>query len=342
MWKSNTINNSLMPIWFFRKILGLQNPHWTCMQKYKKCTALCKAMYSFIVLCCCLCIAYYSVFRKRDLGGSIMTKVEIYVKILARNSTMIVCVLTSIIYQAQMMQMVRFIAKIDQGLEKYSVDVGYSSVTIFIASQLLFVVLQWLVFISYKFSVCTENYFQCIFLRIVHFLPEKVGQIHIITFCAFVMVLRRQVKIVNVILENARANSVKPITMHMLLDMKKTISNVVKVSSALNSIFSLPLLIKFLQEFVKIFCTVHIRIRYTSTNSIFIQKENVFENILGSFPLYDLLLIILVCEAAYKEYTKVGNLILIINENLRDRRTQTIVNYMNEVKYNYLRIVYFR
>lgn len=270
-----------------------------------------------------------------------MTKVEIYVKILARNSTMIVCVVTSIIYQTQMMQMVKFITKIDQGLEKYTVDITYSSVNIFIASQLLFVVLQWLVFIAYKFSVC-ENYFQCIFLRIVHFLPEKVGQIHILTFCALVMVLRRQMKIVNDILEKARVNSAKPITTHMLLDMKKTISNVVKVSSALNSIFSLPLLVKFLQEFVKIFCTVHIRIRYTSTDSIFIQKENVFENIFGSFPLYDLLLIILVCEAAYKEYTKVGNLILIINENLRDRRHQAIVNYMNEVEWNYLRIVDFR
>lgn len=339
MWKTESVHSSLMPIWFFRKLFGLHNPfmnHNT--RKYRKAMLCFKIVYSAFFICSSCFIAYYEIFRKRNLPYSIMTKIEIFIKITARNITMIICIGISLAYQNKLVQMVRFIDKVDKNLEKYSMKLNYRAVNIFIASQLIFVVLQWFIYLIYNYFMCTKNMnSDCLYQSFLNnFISEKVGQIHTITFCTFVFMLRRQMKIINMVLENANSTKSTPISAHKLLDMKKTISNVVKMSSTLNSIFSLPLLAKFLQEFVKIFCTIHFRFSHDSGTGEDFAEETQLDSILGSLPLYDLLLVVLICETTYKEYTKTGNLILFLNETVRDRRTQTIVKKRAKLlMYNY-------
>lgn len=277
-------------------------------------------------------------------AANVIQQADVYFRSLTNLFSMTASILLGWRQQDNLVQAIKKIREIEYKLNTFFPALNYKPVKVFIIFQLGFALLLWITHFAlycYKYHD-VEHYTVYISMWLVYFTPAKITFIHMIEFCALILILKQQLCVLNNALKMIRENG-RQISdvekLFMMKQIKKLHSDVTQVCKEVNNIFSIPLLMKFLSEFIMIFTTIHYFIAgYTYKNEI--GRKTVVKYyltmVMGHLPLYEMAVVMVVCESIYNEHKSTGKLLhLVRTSNYQDCSKAIVIPLLNDRHISY-------
>lgn len=339
--KSDTVFGCFKPIWVVCLIFGLH-----CYE-FKPKSRYCRNMLEFfqkylhgiIVFALAIFLTYKClIIDTAHLGSTNIIRLDVYFRNIAKMSSMAASSVFGWRKQNKLFQTINKMQEIETKLKKLSSVLSYKSIKIFVIFELVLVFLLGILhfaLILYKYD--NEDFIDRIFTWLIHVIAVKVSQLHMIEFCTLILILKQQLIVLNTTLKAMRKDDTNINDNKRLVTLKqikKLHLDITQTCKEVNNIFSIPLLMKFLCEFVIIFTTIHyFTAGYTYKSDIGWRKIILKYYLVVIFahpPLYEMVVIMIVCEAIYTEHRSTGKLInLFETSKYRECFKAVVIFYLN-------------
>lgn len=336
--KKDTIYNSFKPIWIFCLMFGL--PCYQINLKWRVCQNILKFYQKYLhgitVFALTFFLLYKTLTMVTRLGPtSVIQEVDVYFRCVANISSMTTSLVVSWRKQDKLIQAIKEMHEIERKLNKLSCILSYRLIKVFVTFELLIFISLWIMhFVSTLYQKYDdETYTDCILVWLFYFGPGKISHIHMIQFSTFILILKQQLSVLNTILKEMRNNDTKINDKKRLVALKQIKnlhSDITQTCTELNKIFSFPLLMKFLCEFIIIFTTIHYFIAgYTLKSDM--GRKTIWKYYLSTLishpPLYEILVVMIVCEVIYTEHSTTGKLLYLFRTSAYRKCSKIIVIY---------------
>lgn len=321
--KTDTVYTTLKPVWIFCVLLGIHCHQFSSKSKYFQISLkfFQKYIHGALVLACAILLMHIAQLLTAHLGATnIIQQADIYFRSLTNLLSMSATLLFGWRKQDHLIQAIKKIRKIETKLNTFSPNLSYKSVKMFIISQLGFALLLWTthfgLYCNKYYDV--EHYTVYISMWLIYFTPAKITFIHMIEFCTLLLILKQQLRVLNNALKAIRKNAKQTTDVDRLVvikQIKKLHSDITQICREINNIFSIPLLMKFLSEFIMIFTTIHYFIAGYTLKSEIGRKTIVkyyLTMVMGHLPLYQMAVVMIVCEYIYNEHRITGKLLHLV------------------------------
>lgn len=310
--KDTSLTKFLSPYFRICTVCGLNNiyagvSHPTTCQKISKYTY---SIFFIVVYCALLYIGYC------DIGEEFnsLMRVELVLKVFVGNLTGVIMVACGLVNQRKFVATIRSMEIREKELIKHArSSMSTLRIKLFTYGQLLFLfVVQACGSILTYFKHCRheDNQASCIGSWLAINLCPSISHIHSVMFSTLTLIIKRQFTLMNhLLLETGDVETKGMVKMHQttsrrLLLLKNLHSHLIFNSKQINYIFSIPILFKFLDGFLLIFCCIHSFITGFNAPELlrpYATKSNLLPVSTALVAVTELLSIILTCQSASTE-----------------------------------------
>lgn len=336
----DTVYTTLKPIWIFCLVFGIHCYDFSskslCFRNSLKLFQ--KYFHVAIAFASGIFLFYKEIITTKHLGGSsVIQEADVHFRSLGNIFSMIATILFGCRQQDNLIRAIKQMHEIEKKLNKLSSSLSYKMVTLFIVYQLGLMLILSSIHVAlycYKYRI-DQGYAYAISSWFIYFTPVKISQIHMIEFCTLILILKQQLHVINSILKEIKEDYEKTNDLKRLLilkQIKKLHSDITQVCREVNNIFSVPLLMKFLCEFVIIFTTIHYFIAGYTFKSEIGRKTLInyyITTVIGHLPFYEIVVIMIVCECICNEHKSTGKLINLVRISTYRDCSKAVVIYLN-------------
>ncbi|RZC36689.1 gustatory receptor 2a, partial [Asbolus verrucosus] len=237
------------------------------------------------------------------------------------NISMLATVLFYLYYQNKFTEIVCRLYKIETKFKKLFKWKSYKNVKIFIVSELLFVIILWISFFINYIGQCETVILKCVKNWIVLYTSTKMSQVMLVEFCTFVIILRQKLTIINenikeLFTEKNHDNKSEITEIYYektLSEIEKIYNEIITACTEVQSIFSVPLLMKIASQFVSVFSALYFAVFGYLADGHLVTPKGIKDVVLSLIIIFicavEILTTIAVCELTVLEYKRTGKLI---------------------------------
>lgn len=321
MWSEN-ITDVLKHIWLLSKLFLLCPNSVDEKIKNDKLSTyriLFKFIYNIIAVFVIIYLVYTTTRFNISEKFSIVTQLADLIFNASTNASGLATGLLCLLYQNKITEVVYKLQKVDEKLKQMQIWKSYKNTQIFIIWELCFIILLWISFFLNFMFHCNNTTWKCLNKWIVLYTLSKMSQVMLMEFCAFVVVFKHKFYVINQYLKEvykARNKWDVPNNGHYknILNQIESIHNdILLISNEIQTIFSLPLLMKIANQFISIFCSLYFCIFGYIDDNQMITPRNFHDVLLPLLCIFvgscEILTTVAVCELTSLEYKRTKKLL---------------------------------
>lgn len=262
-------------------------------------------------------LVYTTTLYKIDSKFNIVIQLADVIFTVSNNLSVAVTMLFCLFHQNTLTEVICKLDRINSKLRRLFIWKSYKAPQIFIASGILIVIIQWLWLLLNYLRNCKISLSEC-FLRWINiYTSTKISQVMLLLFCSLVVVLKHNLYVINEnikqLFKDKSFNKSDVFYRETLDEIEKTYHDVIVVYTEIQSIFSIPLLMKTGSLFITIFSSLYFSIfGYIYSDQLI--KPRSFHDL--ALPLIlivisgsELLVTVTVCELTTIEYKRTSKLL---------------------------------
>ncbi|XP_044257185.1 putative gustatory receptor 2a [Tribolium madens] len=314
MWSENIID-VLKHVWFLSKLFLLCprsiDEKIKCQERrtfYK----IYKYIYNIVAVFLTSYMAYITTNLRITQKLSIVTQLADLIFSASINASGVATVFFCLFYQNRLIEVINKLDKLDNKLKHMLIWKSYKHTQIFITCELFFLILIWISFFLNFMLHCNNTTWRCLYRWIVLYTLSKMSQVMLIQFCAFVVVLKQKFCIVNqYIKQGCKLNNGH---YKNFLNQVQIIHNEIIVThNEIQTIYSVPLLMKIASQFIGIFCSLYFCIFGYIYDDEMVIPQNFHDIFLPLICILtnalEILVTVTVCELTVLEYRRIKKLL---------------------------------
>lgn len=265
--------------------------------------------------CILLYIGYYGIGDNYDA----LLRIGIILKVFIGNITGVIMVLFSFVNQQKFVNIIHSMEVREKDFLKYVRNTKNWQINLFMYGQIvvLFLIEGYnLLFTYFKYCKRADKSVVCITKWLATHLCPSISHVHWIIFSTLTLIIKRQFTLMNNLLLNIYSFEKEctnasmrgifnlQLTSKRLLLLKKLHWDLMSDSKQINYIFSVPILFKFLDSFLLIFCCIHAFLTGFNANHLlkpYVTDSNLLPVSNALVAVIKLLSIILICQSASAE-----------------------------------------
>lgn len=318
MW-SDTVVGVLKHVWFLSRLFFLCPRPIDERMTSKQ--SLFQKIYIVVYNVIAIFVTTYMVYASSTLKISdefnVVTQLADLIFNVSNNISAVVTVFFCLVHQKTLTRVVQRLDDIDTKLKQSFKWKSYKNTQIFITTQLLFVVGLWLSFLVNFMWHCPS--WRCFYRWVILYTSTKMSQVMLMEFCAFVVVLKQKLYVINENLkEISKDGNQSAIITHVLyketLNKMEILHNkILVVYGEIQSIFSVPLLMKIASQFIGIFCSLYFCIFGYISDDRFVDPQNFHDVLLPLLAVLvssvEIATTVAACEYVSLEYKRTKKLL---------------------------------
>lgn len=274
-------------------------------------------LYNMISVAFVIYLVYNTTTYKIDSKFNTVIQLADLIFTVSNNLSVAVTMLFCLFHQKTLTEVVCKLDRINSKLRRSFIWKSYKAPQIFIACGILIMILQWLWLLINYLRNCKITLSEC-FLRWINiYTSTKISQVMLLLFCSFVVILKHKLYVINEnikqLFKDKSFNKSDGFYQETLDQIEKNYRDVIVVYTEVESIFSIPLLMKTGSLFITIFSSLYFSIfGYIYSDQLIIPRT--FHDL--SLPLIlivisgsELLVTVTVCELTTIEYKRTSKLL---------------------------------
>lgn len=320
MTRNDTVYSFIKPLWNVGQILGLSNrslsPKTRLPEKQKRYYILLyRYCYNALVLCVLGKIVHTTCTIQFNAKYNITLE---FTEFIIAGTNCLCAVLSatfSLTNLGQLSAIIRQIHKVDMRLKKYCKCkwITYTSLRWFVVIETTAIVFSWALFLVYYLFILECKKYDDINRLMVWFfryLPTFMIYFYMMQFVALALVLRRQSVMIN---DHLSQIENKDGAEGSLLQAMELFHDVSQACVKLNSLYSLPILVKFANQITQIFCFCYFCIFGYTFCGEYVNPKTSSDYLLPVFatiPFFiEFVTVVVICEWVAGERVKTGKII---------------------------------
>lgn len=274
-------------------------------------------LYNMISVGFVIYLVYTTTLYKIDSKFNIVIQLADLIFTISNNLSVAVTMLFCLFHQNTLTEVICKLDKINNKLRRLFIWKSYKAPQIFIASGILIVIIQWLWLLLNYLRNCKITLSECVLRWANIYTSTKISQVMLLFFCSLVVILKHKLYVINEnikqLFKDKNSDQSDVFYRETLDEIEKTYHDIIVVYTEVQSIFSIPLLMKTASLFITIFSSLYFSIfGYIYSDQLIIPRS--FHDL--ALPLIlivisgsELLVTVTVCELTTIEYKRTSKLL---------------------------------